>query len=60
MFLINNIHYLINCIQMKAPFITLYYFFIYNSYLFYRYNIDYKINTPHFGREMVLQRESRS
>lgn len=35
-------------------------FFVYNSSLFYRYNIDYKINSFHFGREVVLQKESKT
>lgn len=56
MFLISNIHYLINCIQIKAPLIASILFFVYNSSLFYRYNIDYKINSFHFGREVVLHK----
>ncbi len=32
-------------------------FFVYNSSLFYRYNIDYKINSFHFGREVVLHKK---
>ena len=30
-------------------------YFSYSS-LFYRYNIDYKINSFHFGREVVLHK----
>jgi hypothetical protein len=55
MFLISNIHYLINCTNKSASY-SMILFFVYNSSLFYRYNIDYKINSFHFGREVVLHK----